>query len=318
MRVSIAMATYNGQRFIGEQLQSFVDQTRLPDELVICDDSSTDQTSEIVEEFSRTAPFPVHLHRNSRNLGYSQNFSQALGRTRGKLVFISDQDDVWHPNKIDRVCAVFGSDTRALSVVNNQLITDANQLSSGATSFGRMRRAGFPDSFLIAGSCTTIARPLLELLLPVPDGIPYDSWIGWGADLLDAKRLIEEPLQIYRRHGENASDPNVLRSTSRWGEARQYARVDPRPAWLTEIRCREELGQRLQACGETVRSFLAPGRLAEAIASNGRRIEALQVRVDILARPRLARSGAVLRAWKGGLYAEFNGLASAAKDFLRR
>lgn len=318
MRVSIAMATYNGQRFIGEQLQSFLDQTRLPDELVISDDGSTDQTPAIAEEFARAAPFPVHLHRNPRNLGYSQNFSQALSRTTGSLVFISDQDDVWYPHKIERVCLVFADDPGALSVVNNQLITDANQQSSGATSFGKMRRAGFPDSFLVAGSCTTITRPLLELLLPVPDGIPYDSWIGWGADLLDAKRLIEEPLQIYRRHGENASDPNVLRSTSRWGEARQYARTDPRPAWLSEIRCREEMGERLEECRETVASLLSTRTQEKAIVSNERRIEALRGRLEILARPRLARSGAVLRAWKGGLYAEFNGLASAAKDLLRR
>lgn len=101
MKMSIAMATYNGARYLREQLDSFAAQTRLPDELVVCDDGSSDDTLNILEEFARTAPFQVRIFRNDVNLGYAQNFARALERCVGDLVFLSDHDNVWFEDKID-------------------------------------------------------------------------------------------------------------------------------------------------------------------------------------------------------------------------
>ncbi len=102
-KVSIAMCTYNGQRFLAQQLQSFLDQTVQPDELVVCDDVSSDDSVAVVEAFAARAPFAVRVFRNPQNLGYIRNFEQAIAQCTGDLVFLCDQDDVWDPHKIEKL-----------------------------------------------------------------------------------------------------------------------------------------------------------------------------------------------------------------------
>ena len=106
MKISIAMATYNGARFLPEQLDSFSRQTRLPDELVVSDDGSQDETVAILEEFRARAPFVVRIVHNSERGGHAQNFGFALSHCTGDLISISDQDDVWKPEKIAWVDAI--------------------------------------------------------------------------------------------------------------------------------------------------------------------------------------------------------------------
>src|SRR3954470_17842517 len=94
---SVAMCTYNGARFLGEQLASVAAQTRPPDELVVCDDRSTDETASLVRDFAAAAPFRVRLHVNERNLGSTRNFERAVSLCEGDLIALSDQDDEWLP-----------------------------------------------------------------------------------------------------------------------------------------------------------------------------------------------------------------------------
>ena len=93
MRVTIALATYNGERYLQEQLDSFLAQTRLPDELIVVDDKSTDGTLNILRQFADSAPFSVRWFQNDNNLGYCGNFNQVLLRVDSDIVFLSDQDD---------------------------------------------------------------------------------------------------------------------------------------------------------------------------------------------------------------------------------
>ena len=102
-KISIAMATYNGEMFIRQQLDSFSRQTLLPSELIVCDDGSTDATVSIVSDFARSAPFPVKIFNNPARLGYTANFLQAARMCEGDLIAFSDQDDEWFPQKLDRV-----------------------------------------------------------------------------------------------------------------------------------------------------------------------------------------------------------------------
>jgi len=102
-KISIAMATYNGERFIRQQLDSFVRQTLLPSELIICDDGSTDSTVSIINNFVVLAPFPVVIVHNSVQLGYTANFLQAAQKCQGDLIAFSDQDDEWLPHKLARI-----------------------------------------------------------------------------------------------------------------------------------------------------------------------------------------------------------------------
>ena len=99
--ISVALCTYNGERFLAEQLASIASQTRLPDELICCDDGSTDGTVAVLESFAATVPFPVRIVRNERNLGSNENFAQAIFLCQGELIALCDQDDRWLPRRLE-------------------------------------------------------------------------------------------------------------------------------------------------------------------------------------------------------------------------
>src|SRR5713101_1538304 len=103
MYLSVAMCTYYGARFLQEQLESIAAQTRLPDELVVCDDRSADGSVEIVRNFAKSAPFPVQLEINETNLGAIKNFEKAIGLCEGETIALADQDDIWKPQKLSRL-----------------------------------------------------------------------------------------------------------------------------------------------------------------------------------------------------------------------
>ena len=107
LSISIALCTYNGERFLRKQLDSYIQQTRLPDELVICDDGSKDRTLEILEEFAAKAPFSVRIYQNVQNLGWSKNFEKAINLCTGDLIALSDQDDEWLSHKLAKIEGFF-------------------------------------------------------------------------------------------------------------------------------------------------------------------------------------------------------------------
>ncbi len=206
------MATYNGATHLGEQLESLVDQTRQPDELVVSDDGSTDGTLQILEEFRARAPFDVIVRENATNLGYTGNFDRALERVTGDLVFLSDQDDVWLPEKIE-VMGAAAERTDAMVLMNDALITDASLRVSGATKLGQIRSAGMSDSDFVMGCCVAVRGDLLRLVLPVDPGYPgHDAWIVRIAEGMGRKEIHEQPLQYYRMHGRNTSEFFVNRT----------------------------------------------------------------------------------------------------------
>ena len=103
MKFSVAMCTYNGAKYLEEQLRSLLAQQRLPDEVVICDDGSTDGTIALLEQFVANPLIPVRLFRNPVNLGFSRNFAQAIRLCQGDLIALADQDDIWYPEKLRRL-----------------------------------------------------------------------------------------------------------------------------------------------------------------------------------------------------------------------
>lgn len=209
------MATYNGAKYIDEQLQSFLCQTRQPDELVVSDDCSTDNTEQIVKEFSKTAPFNVIYLRNSINIGYAGNFNVALMQTTGDLVFLSDQDDVWFPEKLAYVCEVARENSSCLLFMNDAVLTDESFRSVGKTKLGQIRSIGNSDDKFVSGCCCAIRRELLNICMPLPIGIKqHDTWIVNFADGLKSKIIIENSLQFYRRHETNESQHITSRTVN--------------------------------------------------------------------------------------------------------
>lgn len=210
LKVSIAMATYNGERFLKEQLDSFAQQTLLPIELVVCDDVSTDHTLEILNQFAAKAPFPVKIHRNTEKLGVRDNFLRALELCVGDLVAFSDQDDVWLPGKLAACVAYFESDDVSIVTHNASLVGPA--LEPLGRSWPYRAKAKIEPSLSrrgYAGSAMMFRRrcaaPLLrdpELRHAFPD---HDHAVGLVAAAGGTEVRCQEVLSLHRCHDTNTS-----------------------------------------------------------------------------------------------------------------
>ncbi len=317
-RVSIAMATYDGARFVREQLQSFADQTRRPDELIVSDDGSRDGTLAIVEEFRATAPFPVTILRSPINRGFSLNFEHALRHATGDIVFLSDQDDSWFPEKIARVLAAF--DRPDVQVVVHDLINAHADLShEGVTLLGNILALGLSASDLIPGCATAIRRSWLDVALPIPKEIAYDAWLHGLSARVGARRVIAEPLAYHRRHRDTvfqwvASRPSRV---DRKQLPRLPERVDARLRWTAEA---EALGltiDRVESCGGHWKSLGLEAGAGVALAAMRQRRCALEERIHVRGQPRLRRLPGIARMLGRGQYRYFAGLRGALKDAIR-
>ena len=213
MKISIAMATYNGAKYIKEQLESLVQQTRLPDEVIVNDDCSTDDTINILEKIKKTAPFPVKIYSNEKNIGFVKNFGLAIERCRGDVIFLSDQDDFWFPNRIDYIYRYFEKNPSALVIVNDAEITTEDLTPTGYTKFGQKKAIGVSNKKkFITGCCTAFKADLIPIICPIPfNKYPHDAWIHSIGELLSGRMLTEKPLLYFRRHQTNTSNPLASR-----------------------------------------------------------------------------------------------------------
>jgi hypothetical protein len=214
VKLSIAMCTYNGAAYLGEQLESLAAQTRLPDELVICDDSSTDnRTPAIITDFARHAPFPVRLFVNKRNLGSKQSFAEAIRHCRGGIIFLCDQDDVWREDKLAVTERVFSSSLQTGLVFSDADLVDENLVKLGrlSTNFGDDGRTTIEKQNLfyallrrnlVTGATLAFRSNLRRLVLPIPTGtiLQHDAWIALIIAAVAPVVFLNEPLIKYRQH----------------------------------------------------------------------------------------------------------------------
>jgi glycosyltransferase involved in cell wall biosynthesis len=207
MKISVCMATYNGERFIHEQLQSILGQLEIDDEVVIVDDASTDGTVRSVEEFRDKH---IRIIRQDRNCGVLQTFERALKEAEGEIIFLADQDDVWRGDKVEKVKRMFQTHADLSLVLSDCAIIDAKGEVVATTRFksGRFHPGALHNiarnSYL--GCSMAFRRSILEYCLPFPADIPmHDMWIGILNQLVSKNGYIDEPLMCYRRHDRNSS-----------------------------------------------------------------------------------------------------------------
>jgi len=205
MKISIAMASYNGENYLEEQLESFVVQHMQPDELIISDDGSIDRTIEIIRHFAKTAPFEVIWWQNEQNLGYGANFNKALQKASGDFVFLSDQDDVWFTEKISDMVKLAEQYPQAMVFMNDAEFTDINLNPSGATKLEQIKATGRKEHQFVMGCCAAVRKEFLDWCLPIKEGDSHDGWIVTIADSLNLRIVNYNVLQYYRQHGENQS-----------------------------------------------------------------------------------------------------------------
>jgi glycosyltransferase involved in cell wall biosynthesis len=207
------MCTYNGAQFLDEQLASIVAQTRLPDELVICDDCSTDKTRALLTTFAATSPIKIKLKINQIRLGSTKNFEQAIRLCEGDIIALCDQDDIWLPEKLALTEEAFTTNPVIdLAFTDGELIdeqgnslhyrlweayrVDIDKLRSDTSYELLDRREAITGTTMAFRSCYK------ELVLPIPENIPliHDGWIALMIAHLGELYPIDKPLIKYRQH----------------------------------------------------------------------------------------------------------------------
>lgn len=320
MKLSIALATYNGARYLQEQLDSFSAQTRAPDELVVCDDASTDATMDILNGFAQVAEFPVRIFRNTANLGYTANFEQALSLCTGDLVFLSDQDDVWFKGKLEILEKEFTAYPRAMVVVNDQEIADDALRPTGLTIFSNNRSLGLDESAISSGCCTAVRASFMNVLFPFPKGlIAYDGWIHRLAMGLGARRVLPDVLQYYRRHQSNASQPIAasLERPNRFAHWRAYGLKDATAGWSREAALSRYIAKTLLNTSAVLRDLGLAERAAALCTYEANRAVAIENRIRLMTLSGIARVSGVFNSLITGRYSYFSGWKSAVKDLVR-
>jgi hypothetical protein len=321
--VSIAMCTYNGGAYLGDQLASFVHQTQRPDELVVCDDGSTDNTLEVLEQFGKEAPFPVKIHRNQERLGPTKNFEKAISLCGGHFIFLSDQDDVWMPDKLNTLLQALRDNSGAGYVFSDAILADEMLRPIGYSMWQSIRfTAGQRRQFqrgkqmhvllkhnVVTGATMAFRAALKSTILPIPYQHVHDEWIASLASSVGMYGVIvEEPLIQYRQHLQQViggARPSLIQQAS---EAANN-RGKPFESRLHD----EELrwSQVLERLSHTGHSELDVHRLLDA------KIQHLRVRRSIHEHPRYARFFAVSRECLTSRYHRFSfGCKSAARDLL--
>ena len=339
--ISVALCTYNGSRYLREQLDSIASQTRRPDELVIRDDMSADETVEIAERFAEKAPFPVNIHRNTENFGSTRNFESAIEACRGEIIALSDQDDVWEPQKLERIETEFAADPGLGMVFSDAMLTDENLRPLGIRlwreTFRRRDQREFTSGRavevllqynVVTGATMAFRSDLKPAVLPIPELTEYihDAWIALIAAMASRVKFIPEPLVRYRQHAGQQLGAGL----SRWeisrlerykltteSRAQTYRRLDEflevfSPERLEAIRS-AALAPALVPSREKLESLIL-----EARRRTDDNVEHLNARIS-LPTSRLMRLPAVFNEWWHGRYdVHSRGWQSALLDVVRK
>ncbi len=215
--ISVAMATFNGLPYVEEQLKSILSQSRPVQEVVICDDKSTDGTWDWLST-ACAADSRIRLYQNPKQLGSTKNFERAIGLCHGDIIFLSDQDDIWLSEKVERLAAALQTKDAVLAMSNGQLVKedgedigvtlwDANEIDQ-QIALGLQSTATFEllvRNRHFTGSALCFKATIKELVTPIPAGVWHDQWIALIASLIAPGqiKLLDEKLYCYRQHSGN-------------------------------------------------------------------------------------------------------------------
>lgn len=258
--VSVVLAAHNGAKHLAVQVDSILQQTYTPLELIISDDASTDHTREVLKAYENDPRVRVYYH--AHNLGLTENFMFAAHQAKGQFIAFSDQDDVWLPNKIAALHAAIGkhplvySDSLLIDEQGHSMhkkLSDLKKMYSGDDSRGYILYS------CVWGHGMMITRSLLAGVSPVPAGVHHDIWIAYNAFQLGGIKFHDEVLTHYRQHASSTSqtlpEKNSVRKNDTRAEAflkkldwirimQQYERPEWQPFYtkLVELYARKQKG----------------------------------------------------------------------------
>lgn len=218
IKTSVALCTFNGDRYLSQQLDSIINQSVKVDEIIICDDSSSDNTINILKQYAKNFPNLISIHINETTLKTVKNFEKAISLTKGDLIFLSDQDDIWVENKVETIVDYFKNINEfKLLFTNGDLIDEEGEKLNttlwdewGFTSEKRklwlQNDNAFKDLILnknkITGATVCFNKSIKNKAIPIttPTGYWHDSWLGLHAAAGNGLFFLEKNLILYRIH----------------------------------------------------------------------------------------------------------------------
>lgn len=308
MKISVAMCTYNGERYLAEQLRSIAEQALQPAELVICDDGSSDQTVAVLEAFRSRVSFPVRLIRNTANLGSTRNFAQCIALCQGAAVALCDQDDRWEPEKLAVCASALNADPSLAGVFSNAGLMNDNGDPVPGSLWDRVRfdakaQRAFernPARYLtrrdaVTGAALVFrARERMRFLPLSPDWI-HDGWIAFLLATLSRLSPLPQRLFTYRLHRSQQVGIKAVPWRAHLSTPADCA-LQAHRHYATKYQQLDERMSALEARGEQI-----PPEVLQRLRS---KVEYERTRAHLLQIPRLQRIGPALSLLPG--YLEFN------------
>lgn len=328
MNISVALCTYNGARFLSEQLASIAAQTHLPRELVVCDDRSADGTMAILQAFATTAPFPVRLAINDARLGLTKNFERVIGLCVGDAIALSDQDDVWHPDKLSLIAAKFATDPAIGAVFSDADVVDEDLQPIGLTMFQHDRFGPEQHAILesaepfrwmlthtfVPGMTIVFRAGYRDMIAPIPTHdrfMIHDRWIILAVGAVARIGFVNRPLVRYRQHGGQQVGA-VFTGRAEGGIAANA----PVPSLISQADTYRAAMTSMEVLRARARSFGTGAMRLDAASSLDSYIRHLRARSSMPGR-RLRRVPHVLRELASRRYARHSrGVYSAIKDLI--
>lgn len=216
--VSIALCTFNGEKFIKEQLDSLLNQTYDNLEIIVIDDASTDLTASILKEYSTIYP-QLQIHFNTKNIGFNENFKKAIRLCKGAYIAVSDQDDIWLPQKIQILVNQIGKNQ--LIYHDSEFIDEHGKSLKMKTSTHHLFAEGScSESFLyfncVSGHAILFQRDLAKMLDFLPQDMYYDWWLAYSAACTAKIKALDDVLVKHRKHSDSTTqkdtnNPRALR-----------------------------------------------------------------------------------------------------------
>ncbi len=232
--ISIVLCTYNGEKYIDEQVASLLAQTYQPIEIIICDDASTDNTPGVLAKSNNNAR--VEIISNNSNKGLTANIQLALQQTTGDFIALCDQDDIWKLNKLELMMNAIADDLLIYS--DSELVDEhGNDMQKKLSGLRNMHTGnntlGFAFNNCVWGHTILFNRSLLSHILPIPDNVPHDSWIGFVAAAEKRIVFLNTSLTMYRQHSNTVTStlPKKAVSSDRLKQQDHLNRLD----WLKAL-----------------------------------------------------------------------------------
>jgi len=219
--ISILLCSYNGERFLKEQIDSLLNQTYSNLEIIISDDLSKDGTRDILAQYKDERRIKLFLQ--TENLGQSKNFEFALKQATGEFIAFADQDDIWLAEKIKTMLDHQGSEWLIYSdsiLINDEGKSLEKKISDLRRMYSGNRTMGFVFSNVVWGHAMMIKRSLLPQILPIPHDTPHDIWIAYKATVATGIKYIDIPLTKYRQYSGTVTRTIAAKAESRSGSKR--------------------------------------------------------------------------------------------------